>query len=114
MEFEKLEPEFKAKWVEALRSGKYEQGWRGLYDKDHNRYCCLGVACFILGVKYHNLSDKTYPTRIMSNVIPEQLISNNLILNSLTHKNDGYISNFNPSGKIWSFNEIADWIEENL
>ena len=34
---------FKAKWVKALRSGKYKQGTETL--KTGDRYCCLGVAC---------------------------------------------------------------------
>lgn len=32
----------KAKWIEALRSGKYQQGKDMLYRA--GRYCCLGVA----------------------------------------------------------------------
>lgn len=39
----KIDPEFKAEWVAALRSGKYTQGQRGLVDTENN-YCCLGVA----------------------------------------------------------------------
>lgn len=35
-------------WVAALRSGKYQQG-RDYLCKD-NRYCCLGVACEVLGI----------------------------------------------------------------
>lgn len=30
-------------WVQALRSGEYQQGVAFL--KRNNRYCCLGVAC---------------------------------------------------------------------
>lgn len=37
------------KWVEALRSGDFEQGKGALKDVDGN-YCCLGVACEISGV----------------------------------------------------------------
>lgn len=32
------------KWVEALRSGRYEQGKAMLKTKE-GKYCCLGVAC---------------------------------------------------------------------
>lgn len=39
----KIDPEFKAEWVAALRSGKYTQGQQGLVDANDN-YCCLGVA----------------------------------------------------------------------
>lgn len=31
------------RWVEALRSGQYEQTRNDL--RDENGYCCLGVAC---------------------------------------------------------------------
>ena len=36
------------KWVEALRSGKYEQGQERLVR--NNKYCCLGVACELAGL----------------------------------------------------------------
>jgi hypothetical protein len=37
-----MNPEIKAKWVAALRSGEYKQGLGYLCDTDYN-YCCLGV-----------------------------------------------------------------------
>ena len=43
-----LNKENVAKWAEALRSGKYEQGNGALRDPD-GRYCCLGVACEVIG-----------------------------------------------------------------
>lgn len=35
------------KWVEALRSGKYQQGQNRLatVEPDGIKYCCLGIAC---------------------------------------------------------------------
>jgi hypothetical protein len=36
------------KWVEALRSGKYQQG-KGALCRD-GKFCCLGVACEVLGI----------------------------------------------------------------
>lgn len=41
----KMDPEWKAKWIEALESGRYLQGQGKLADKlpDGLRYCCLGV-----------------------------------------------------------------------
>lgn len=39
-------------WPKALKSGKYEQGKGGLYDRyetgGRDVYCCLGVACQLL------------------------------------------------------------------
>lgn len=43
----RLNPEVKAKWVAALRSGKYVQG-TGRLCRD-GKYCCLGVLCDVMG-----------------------------------------------------------------
>lgn len=40
----------KAKWLEALRSGKYVQGKGNLFNKEDNTYCCLGVLCKVMNV----------------------------------------------------------------
>lgn len=39
-----MNPEVKAKWVAALRSGKYDQG-RGQLRSPDGYFCCLGVLC---------------------------------------------------------------------
>ena len=39
----KMNPEVKQKWIDALRSGDYEQGSEKL--RGPNGYCCLGVLC---------------------------------------------------------------------
>ena len=41
-----MTPEFKSKWVAALRSGKYQQGRDVLRKGD--KFCCLGVACDLI------------------------------------------------------------------
>ena len=41
-----MNPEVKQLWLDALRSGKYEQGKLMLRPTD-NSYCCLGVLCEI-------------------------------------------------------------------
>lgn len=38
-----MNPQVKEKWVNALRSGEYEQGTEKL--RSVNGYCCLGVLC---------------------------------------------------------------------
>ena len=45
-----LPTDVKNQWVDALRSGRYEQGVGGLRTQtdDGDRYCCLGVLCDIL------------------------------------------------------------------
>lgn len=43
-----MNPEIKAQWVAALRSGEYQQGKRYLrrqWNNEEPQYCCLGVLC---------------------------------------------------------------------
>jgi hypothetical protein len=45
-----MNPEIKALWLTALRSGSYTQGHgylRQAYPSGNDRYCCLGVLCDI-------------------------------------------------------------------
>jgi hypothetical protein len=49
---DKLNPELKKKWIDALRSGKYNQG--RTYLAKNNNYCCLGVLADLSG----NLTDE--------------------------------------------------------
>lgn len=37
-------------WLEALESGKYEQGTH--YLKSNNKYCCLGIVCELAGLQH--------------------------------------------------------------
>ena len=41
-----MNPEIKAKWIEALRSGDYQQGG-GRLRGGNDQFCCLGVLCDI-------------------------------------------------------------------
>lgn len=41
----KMNPEVKAQWVAALRSGKYKQGPRRVLNDGEGGWCCLGVLC---------------------------------------------------------------------
>lgn len=40
-----MKANIKELWVQALRSGKYQQGRAWLHNADENEYCCLGVLC---------------------------------------------------------------------
>lgn len=48
-----MNEEVKQVWLEALESGRYEQGQAEL--RQRNRYCCLGVLCDI--AKEHGIGD---------------------------------------------------------
>lgn len=99
--YEKIDPEFKAKWIAALRSGKYIQGQK--YLQADGKFCCLGVACDVID------SNGWKNTAGWTAVIPSETAARlNLEINvqkQLWKLND-------HEGR--SFLEIADWIEENL
>lgn len=55
----KLKPAFKKLWLEALRSGEYEQGRTVLCSED-GRWCCLGVAADVETDAFWELTDFCY------------------------------------------------------
>lgn len=94
-----MNPELKAKWVEALRSGEYKQG-AGRFEKN-GKFCCLGVLCKVAGVGVSELRGNGYwcdNYKFVGETI-EEIAERDLI-------------NMNDSGK--PFTEIADYIEANL
>ncbi len=99
-----LDPEFKAKWVAALRSGEYHQAHNALCKYYRNReyaYCCLGVARSVLGSDAKELlNGPSYGGSILS-VLGLDIKARKF----LAHMND-------DDGK--SFAEIADYIEAHL
>lgn len=42
-----MNADLKAKWIEALRSGKYAQGKNAMRTTE-DTYCCLGVLCDVV------------------------------------------------------------------
>jgi hypothetical protein len=117
----KMNPEIKAKWVAALRSGDYTQGIGALRSKK-NEFCCLGVLCNIhakdTGVRYESKVVRgCIPYLNMDTALPDDviiwsglernygsLVTIDKSLNTLAFHND--------SGK--TFEQIADAIEKQL
>jgi len=125
-ETKKMNPELKAKWVEALRSGKFKQGQSRLHDNNADTYCCLGVLCVVASAEW--VETDTYEEFILDgNVIAS---SDEEMLTSvycqeigigdqtpLFHRNDGYTplaDSTDQPVRPHSFAEIADYIENNL
>jgi len=104
---EKLPIKFKEKWIAALRSGEYKQGKFTMYDSITQTYCCLGVAEIVAGNNIETIG-KTYSPRRLNrkSKVPE-------LLKSTTSSISDILMGMNDS-KDKTFNEIADWIEENL
>lgn len=119
-----MNKEIKAKWIEALRSGKYAQTTDGVLF-DGEAYCCLGVLCDVLGLKpdyneergrwyFHHNGLRDYE------VLPEPLAEELglTICGDLPNKVEfegherGDLAHLNDKGA--DFNFIADVIEKQL
>lgn len=96
------------KWVEALRSGKYEQGQLAL--QNGNKFCCLGVACEVSGLKVNRHDTGAIQGVILPFNVKKWL---GLIGHTGGHLNsEGQfetLSGLNDNGK--TFSELADLIE---
>lgn len=107
-----MNAEIKAKWLEALRSGKYRQGTEYLRTAD-DKFCCLGVLCDITnpalwekwtnGERHHDVYGFLSHTSMLPDKIDEQA-------GGIAAK--AHLMGMNDSGK--SFSEIANYIEANL
>jgi hypothetical protein len=126
--YRKLNTAVKAKWLKALRSGKYNQTKGQL--KDETGYCCLGVLCEVKGrlapfvddnlfgdtdqkgvhidLKIENLKVK------MPKVSGKALISPKScwIPTWVDRKAQKVLADMNDNGS--DFKEIATWISKNL
>lgn len=69
--------EIKKQWVDALRSGEYEQGRFRLRNPDTNKFCCLGVLCNLHAQAHPEIaSQQTDPGRYMgsSEYLPKEVM----------------------------------------
>lgn len=57
-----MKPEIKKLWIEALNSGKYQQGRTFLHKGD--KFCCLGVLCELYCKKVSNIRKLRKETNI--------------------------------------------------
>lgn len=122
----KLPEPFKSEWIAALRSGKYIQTRSVLYNYEESKddklaMCCLGVAEHICGTPLENLRHTTIPSNLRidgkrggkSPALLQETWDDtfNNIVSKLAQMNDGIDIGCEGSK---SFEEIANWIEENL
>lgn len=107
-----MDPELKAKWVAALRSGEYKQGTGVLHNGEG--YCCIGVFCEVS-------ADPSWDGEYITGETEEGTITrmDNFLPYDVTQK---YKLDKEILGVLWrmndcrgaSFAEIADYIESNL
>lgn len=117
-----MNKEIKARWIEALRSGNYEQGRYNL--RRGNFYCCLGVLCDTVKDEVNHdwlpLQDSMgtfYRFDRADEVLPDSVAScaDLPISPVLTFegKEETYITAINDDTNL-SFEEIADLIEKQF
>lgn len=113
-----MQKDVRDRWVKALRSGDYEQGAGRLCNE--NKYCCLGVLNDIQGndfvledgvQKYYDIDDKEqYVFALNVGWLESQGLESHDVM-TLWLMNDER----NASGEhVYSFSDIADFIEENV
>lgn len=115
----------KKKWVKALRSGEFRQGYYSLYEcrntdsgEEVHQFCCLGVLAHIAvpqpwkpsspgsGVfGFRDPKTKRLYVNKLPNSVLDQLKLERHIQNELIYLND--LEN-------WSFRKIAHWIDKHL
>lgn len=120
-----MNPEVKAKWVAALRSGEYKQAKGRLRDGD--AYCCLGVLCdlhaketgeywqeTVDGFRYCHLEQVLpFPVRMWAGLCSDS--PDVAVDRPLTLLNDGRAADGDaPAQPAHNFNQIADLIEKRL
>lgn len=94
-------------WVEALRSGKYEQG-RGRLRRLDN-YCCLGVLADVAGCAWSKATDGRWKSERHTFDAPALARDFVGLSQGEGSFGDTCLTGINDSGK--SFSEIADIIE---
>lgn len=129
-----MNAELKAKWLEALRSGKYQQTDRAL--RDNNGYCCLGVLCEVAGLRSEKMSDGDGRYKFFYEPDPYVDYSGEYAHQNLTMLPNAFAQSIDMDSRIESnvaemndgngmygdddyierktFAEIADYLEQNL
>jgi len=116
-DLQKMDRKIKAKWLKALRSGKYKQGrsyLRQVPDSGRGlRHCCLGVLAEVSGVAWKEVTEAPVPHYFFHKReahtddwyarLPPSMVPKNA-QEELIDRND--------SGE--TFKRIANWIERNL
>ena len=94
-----MDAKLKAKWVEALRSGKYKQGPNVYYNEKTEAHCAIGVLLEVAKVEDEN-ANPFLP-------VPVQTV--------IAEMNDGIDApepEYNKPSQ--TFKQIANWIEKHL
>jgi len=112
-----MNQDIKQRWVDALRSGEYEQGLGCLHNSSDNSFCCLGVLTDLYikehGQQWHRPNIRTRLTFQGEDAILPHGVMQWAGLNSACPRVGGSdIASHNDYGI--SFNRLAAFIEDEL
>lgn len=139
--FEHMDKKIKEDWIDALRSGKFEQQSGSLMKENYPNtptYCCLGVLCdAVLEVSHYTESDsdeemfdtldwfqsqdenykmngdEVYEsTGSLPTMLREHLGLSETEVSTLIQLNDGVQCDENPTGRKHTFAEIANVLSD--
>jgi hypothetical protein len=111
-----MNPEIKAKWVAALRSGMYRQGRMQLRNRD-DEFCCLGVLCDIYagsvsGAEWEQRRAGGYRIEDNDSLLPVEVVDWAGLPGTWGPRNgDVDVVGLNDDKRA-DFGEIADFIEQ--
>jgi hypothetical protein len=110
----KMNPEVKARWVAALRSGEYEQA-TGQLRKTTGSFCCLGVLCNLYDSAAWGKEFDGYDG-VPSNTVLDWAGLDSQHFNSAVRVDIGgvVLTLYEHNDKGRTFAEIADAIEAQL
>jgi hypothetical protein len=111
-----MEPVIKEKWVAALRSGDYKQGYARLKKQDAKgnlSYCCLGVLAEVAGFGFLETANRSgdFPLKAFEGVyavLPKEHLKEAGLDSAAQDK----LVDFNDGGR--SFKWIAYYIDRYL
>lgn len=111
-----MDAELKAKWAEALESGKYKQGDGNLIyraRRDERAFCCLGVLCDIAGTQWNEIDDAGTLDGIDVRDEKSSFLSKAALDKfGLDNRTQKMLAKMNDEGA--SFRQIASFIKANL
>lgn len=107
-----MDAELKKKWVDALRSGEYQQGRHAL--RSGNGYCCLGVLCEVLGMEKYGTAMYMHDGYGIGLTIPSKMAAPLGLMNPCYKDAEMPIRDrlmgMNDN-ELKTFDQIADYIE---
>jgi len=108
-----MDKALKAKWLKALRSGKYKQGKYRLRN-NRDEFCCLGVLCDVSDQgQWGQVDDSSNYCYYKEGESESDCLPSFMVNVDWARRAGGVLARLNDIDRL-SFPGIANWIEENV